>query len=1470
MAMNRPRLIPLVHASDRMVGNSPAIAALRAQIRHLAAFDAVGNPHVPTVLLQGETGTGKGLVARIIHESGPRAHGPFLEVNCAAIPETLLEAEVFGFAAGAFTDAKRAKPGLLEAASRGTLVLDEIDALPLPLQSKLLTAVEEKRVRRLGAVAAHMVDIKLIAATQTDLTRLAADGRFRSDLYHRLAVVLLEVPPLRMRGEDVVVLAQHFLRRYAEAHRLSPKRLVPAAAEWLQRYPWPGNVRELSHLMERATLLCQEAMIDPDTLERLCLPPLAARAETATAKDDAASGNEAAQIRHALLQTRGNVVRAARLLGLSRKALRHRMARYGIARPSETELAMPPADFATNLTSRPAHSPSKGKGRPLVPSPGWGERKGEGASGYRYDRRPASASAEAPTQAHGWEQKPVAVLAIEVTWPTATDHEALHYEPWTVTAHWEQAIVEKLQGFGGVVLQRSPSLLTVTFGVPQTQEQLPQRAVQAALALRQLVAEAPKREPHPELRLAVHWGQLRIDVQARDPTERVLAIGETLALPVRLLGQAASGEVLVSPEVGPLVEGWFELQARRVPQGDGKPGEIVAYTVMGVRPWLSPLAMHGQRPLSPFVGRKRELATLQELLGQVKEGRGQVVGIVGEPGVGKSRLLYEFHQLLTEQPVTYLEGHCLSYGSVIPYLPVLDLLRSRCGITPIDSAEVTTEKVRVGLETVEMDPEEKAPYLLQLLGITVGADRLAGLSPEMIRARTFEVLQQMSLHDGQRQPLVLAVENLQWIDQTSEAFLASLIERLAGAPILLLLTYRPGYRSPWMEKSYVSQIVLQPLAPQESRRMLRAILQTESLPDPMAQAILAKAQGNPFFLEEIVQVLVEQEVLLGTGPLGATGQSHLLTKSLAEIQIPPMVQGVLAARIDRLPPAEKALLQTLAVIGHAFSLNLLTRVVAKPEAELRQQLSHLQAAEFLYEQPTWPELQYTFKHVLTQDVAYTSMPREQRQVLHECTAQAIEALFEHRLGEHYSELAHHYRHSENTEKAVVYLYLAGHQAVQRSAYSEAISLLTTGLELLTTLLDTPERARQELDLLLLLGPALMAIKGHAAPEVEQVYARARVLCEHAGDIAALFRVLQGLRTIANQRGEFEMDRELGKQLLSLAQHLQDPALLLAAHRALGSALFSLGELTLARRHFEQGIALYGHQPQGSLAVLYGQDPGVGCLRYLARILWLLGYPDQALQRIHEALTLARTLAHPQSLAEALCHMAHIHRLRREVPQTQQWAEAAMAHAQEQGFPVWLSIGVILQGWALVMQSRGAQGMAQMHEVLASVQATRRVQGQPSLLAWLAEGYLELGQAEEGLSMIAEALAVVHTAGERFYEAELHRLRGELLLIQAASGVGSGSAPAGTSRLVKADVGAINRSPSLAQAEACFQQALDMASRQQAKSLELRAATSLSRLWQQQGKRNEARELLAPIYGWFTEGFDTTDLQEAKALLGELR
>jgi two-component system, NtrC family, response regulator AtoC len=619
--MAQPSPSPATHPTDRLLGRSPAISALREQIRHLATFDTVGSLYAPTVLLQGETGTGKGLVARVIHDSGPRAQGPFIDVNCAAIPETLLEAELFGFEAGAFTDAKRAKPGLLEAASGGTVFLDEIEALPLPLQSKFLTAIDEKWVRRLGAVRGQAVDVKIIAATTADLGGYAAAGGFRPDLYHRLAVVVVTLPPLRARAEDLLLLAEQFLRRYAEAHGVGPNWLSRAAEAWLWSYRWPGNVRELSHLLERVTLLSREAIVSPSTLASLCLPqpPSPLPAEPTAGVDASERLEERTQIQAVLRQTRGNVVQAARLLGLSRGALRHRIRRYGLQRPSER--ATSPVPSGDQPTTR-------------VPA-----RRGA-------TRAPERSAAPSPA----WEHKPVAVLAIELTFPTATAGEAAAYEPWTAARRWEQVLVAKVQGFGGVVLQRSPALLLVTFGIPRTLEQLPQRAVQAALALRHLVAEGVDQGPCPVLRLVVHWGEVLVDVQAGDPTAQLRALGETLACPVRWLGQTAPGEIVLSPEMGPLVEGWCEVQPREVPFPGGQPGSIGVSVVVGNRPPWARRERQGRRPLSPFVGRDQELATLHERVRQAEGGRGQVVVVLGDPGTGKSRLCDECVRGALAQP----------------------------------------------------------------------------------------------------------------------------------------------------------------------------------------------------------------------------------------------------------------------------------------------------------------------------------------------------------------------------------------------------------------------------------------------------------------------------------------------------------------------------------------------------------------------------------------------------------------------------------------------------------------------------------------------------------------------------------------------------------------------------------------------------------------------------------------------------
>ena len=415
------------------------------------------------------------------------------------------------------------------------------------------------------------------------------------------------------------MLAQHYLQRAAEAYRLSPKRLDPQAEVWLQRYTWPGNVRELGHLMERVTLLCPDPLIGLEMLEQLCVPlaKSSTPAPTSPPEADTEAVDEAAQIQQALQQTAGNVARAARLLGMSRGAFRHRMARYRIA-------------------------PSSQGSKIGVASPQEQARRRAGPAVAQDDVQAVPLSRATLAPAQSWEQKPVAVLAVEVTWPANNEGEASPYEPWTVTSRWEQTIVEKVQGFGGVVLPHSPALLVAAFGVPRTLEQAPQRAVQAALALRGVVTDAPDKGHYPELRMALHWGEVLVDTEAIDPTARLLPIGDTLARPGRLLGYAEPGEILMSPEMERLVGGWCELRACKELLGKEQPQRPGAYTMVGLRSQGSALQLHGRRPLSRFVGRERELAVLEDLLRQVGEGRGQIAGIIGEPGVGKSRLCYEF------------------------------------------------------------------------------------------------------------------------------------------------------------------------------------------------------------------------------------------------------------------------------------------------------------------------------------------------------------------------------------------------------------------------------------------------------------------------------------------------------------------------------------------------------------------------------------------------------------------------------------------------------------------------------------------------------------------------------------------------------------------------------------------------------------------------------------------------------------
>jgi predicted ATPase len=681
-------------------------------------------------------------------------------------------------------------------------------------------------------------------------------------------------------------------------------------------------------------------------------------------------------------------------------------------------------------------------------------------------------------------------------------------------------------------------------------------------------------------------------------------------------------------------------------------------------------------------------------------------------------------------------------------------------------------------------------------------------------------------------------EDLHWIDEQTQELLNLLADSIGTAKFLLLVNYRPEYSHQWNNKTYYTQLRLDPLGKESAEEMLAALLGDGKDLSPLKLLIIERTEGTPFFMEEIVQALFEDGVLQRNGAIR-------LARSMKAVKVPATVQAILASRIDRLAPDEKELLQTLAVIGREFALSLVRRVFdGMKNDELERMLADLQMAEFIYEQPATGDIEYIFKHALTQEVAYNSVLIERRKLLHERAGQALESMFAEQLDDHLGDLAHHYSRTDNDAKAVEYLGRAGQQAAQRYAYGDAINRLTAAIDLLHRQLDSPERIQRELPLQLAVGPALIAVKGVAAPEVEQAYARALELCERLGDPPELFPALYGLWINHLLRAQLRTAYELAERLLQRAQSAHDPTLLMCARYALGNTSSWMGKLLLAREHFEMAISLYDRERDRPLAFRYGGvDVGGSCLSVAAWTLWHLGYPDQALKRGNEALALSQTLSHPLSLAAAEFFFGVLRQFRREARAAQETADALIALCAEHGFTYWSALAAIFRGWAMAEQGRNDEGMAQIQEGLAGIRATGSQLNRPYFLCLLAEACTKSGLIDDGLGALMEALAAVDEHENRQYEAEIHRLKGELLLKQDDSNA--------------------------TEAQSWFERAIEIARSQSGKSLELRATLSLARLLVKQAKRDEARAMLAEIYNWFTEGFDTADLKDAKALLDKL-
>jgi predicted ATPase/class 3 adenylate cyclase len=1010
-----------------------------------------------------------------------------------------------------------------------------------------------------------------------------------------------------------------------------------------------------------------------------------------------------------------------------------------------------------------------------------------------------------------------------------------------VVRAYQETCAKVIARFEGHIAQYLGDGLLVYFGYPLAHEDDAQRAVRAGLGMIEAVGQlhtrlAQERGVQLAVRLGIHTGLVVVGDIGSGTRQEQLALGETPIIAYRLQDLAAPNTLVISAATFQLLGGFFACQPLGTPLLKGLAQPLAVYRVLYESMARSRLEAADSTGLTPLVGREQEIELLLERWAQVKDGFGQVVLLSGEAGIGKSRLVQVLKEHVAAESQAWLTPcQCSPYHQHTALYPLIDLLeRVALRFEREDPPQQKLSKLEGFLVQYGLPLAEVVPLFAALLSLPLPIEYASlTASPEQQKQQTLRALLTILLRIAAQQPVLFVMEDLHWVDPSTLELLSLLVDQGPTAHILTLLTFRPDFRPPWTGRAHLTHVTVNRLPRQQGVEVIRRVAHGKALPLEVVEQIVAKTDGVPLFVEELTKMVLE------SGLLQEQEDRYELTGPLPPFAIPATLHDSLMARLDRLATV-KTVAQLGATIGRTFAFELLQAVAPLDEAALQQGLRQLVEAELVYQRGVASRATYIFKHALIQDAAYQSLLKSTRQQYHQRIAQVLEAQFPEVVEPEPEVVAYHYTEAGCPAQATPYWQRAGQQALQRSANLEAVQHLTQGLVLLQTLPDTPERAQQELALQVALGAALRATKGSAAPEVEQAYARAQALCQQVGDTPQRFPALQGLWLVAFNRGALSTARELGEQLLRLAQRTAAPTPRLEAYEALGITLFYLGDYAAARTHCVQGMALIDPTALQAQA-LYHSVAEVGCLAIAAHTLWCLGYPAQAGRRMQEALALA--LAHPYSLAFARYYAAVLHHRRRDAPAVQAQAEALLTLATAQGFPLWRGNGTFWQGWARAMQGEAAAGLAEMHQGLAAIVATGETLGRPRRLVPLAEALGHTGQVEEGLRLLAEDLAELEASGQGDLLAEAYRLQGALLLRQAV--------------------------PDAAQAEACFQQALAIARRQQATSWELRAATSLARLWQSQDKCQEAYNLLAPVYEWFTEGFDTADLQEAKALLEEL-
>jgi len=1011
-----------------------------------------------------------------------------------------------------------------------------------------------------------------------------------------------------------------------------------------------------------------------------------------------------------------------------------------------------------------------------------------------------------------------------------------------VISAYQKCVAETVHHFGGFVARYLGDGVLVYFGYPHAHEDDAERAVRAGLELITSVAGLTAGAPL-QVRVGIATGLVVVGhlIQSGESEERGM-VGETPNLAARLQSFAEPNMVVIAESTRRLLGSFFQLDDLGMRSLKGITGPVRAWAVLGASSVASRFEALHSTGLTALVGREEEFEALRRHWFKATDGKGQVMLLSGEAGIGKSRLTTAFVEVLAGEPHVRLRYFCSPQHTDSALYPIIGQMERAAELAREDTPQAKLDKLDALLKQTATSAQDAALFAEMLSLPNDGRYPAVELTPQQRRQRTLEalVLQMQAL--ARSCPVLMVFEDAHWSDPTSLELLGRAVDRIRRLRVLLIVTFRPEFEPGWIGQPHVHPLSLNRLAPREVSAMIDHFVANKPLPANIRQDIIERTDGIPLFVEEMTKAVLEAE------SEDEARRAAALVPSPA-LAVPASLHASLMARLDRLGPG-KELAQIGAAIGREFSHPLLAAVVRKPEAELQTALDRLIGAGLLLRRGDAPYATYFFKHVLVRDAAYSTLLREPRRALHARIAETLEGQFPE-ISENQPELlAQHYTEAGQSEQAAAMWGKAGLRSAQRSALVEAAEQLRRALDQTATLTATPALRREEIKLQVALITPLLHVSGYAAPETRAAVERARLLIEQAEalgeppeDPLLLFSVLYGFWVANLVAFNGDVMRELAVQFLALADKQRATGPLMMGHRLMGLSLLHTGEITDGRAHLDRAITLYDPAEHRPLATRFGQDIGAATLSWKSLAFWLLGYPQAALADSEHALKVAREIGHSATLMYVLNFSAWTHILCGNYAAENELVDEFSGLKDQTGSLFWGAWGMMQRGCILALTGKASDAVQTITCGLSAMRSTGTTMWMPLWLSFLARANAEIGQFDDARRCIGEAMTAVETAKERWCEAKVNRIAGEIALLSPE--------------------------PDAARAEEYFERALAIARAQQAKSWELRAAMSMARLWRDQGRRDEARDLLAPLYGWFTEGFDTRDLKEAKVLLEEL-